>query len=383
MSTTIMERTAGATRGEIMLPGRRTPVYRAVDVLVCGGGLSGVAAAVAAARGGARTLLVERNVVLGGNGPLSFDIALTPAAQGIAAELVSRLERSGEAGPDLLGDGLVHDAEALKYALLDLAQEAGVQLLLSSWAADPIVEKGVVRGAMVENKSGRFAVPAGVVIDATGDGELAMRAGAAMRGLDEPASIAMNYRIGGVAFDAVLAGQATWPARLAEAKARGVLSPDQPDRLVLYGITSAGRDRGVAYVRGPSMQVDGATSVAQLGAQEARARTLIREILPLLRTLPGLEASFLIDVAGAMQAARLRHVVGAHVLGVEDAPLKSDSALIDAALRPRELSGLFVTGRAVSADPRAWAALGTGGSLQLGERAGALALAHLAARSAA
>ncbi|WP_264611537.1 FAD-dependent oxidoreductase [Sphingobium sp. B11D3B] len=383
MSTTIMERTAGATRGEIMLPGRRTPVYRAVDVLVCGGGLSGVAAAVAAARDGARTLLVERNVVLGGNGPLSFDIALTLAEQGIAAELVSRLERNGDAGPDLLGDGLVHDAEALKYALLDLAQEAGVQLLLSSWAADPIVEKGVVRGAMVENKSGRFAVPAGVVIDATGDGELAMRAGAAMRVLDEPATIAMNYRIGGVAFDAVLAGQATWPARLAEAKASGLLSPDQPDRLVLYGVTSAGRDRGVAYVRGPSMQVDGATSVAQLGAQEARARTLIREILPFLRTLPGLEASFLIDVAGAMQAARLRHVVGGHVLGAEDAPLKEDSVLIDAALRPRELSGLFVTGRAVSADPRAWAALGTGGSLQLGERAGALALAHLAARSVA
>ncbi|MCW2398795.1 FAD-dependent oxidoreductase [Sphingobium sp. B2D3C] len=383
MSTTIMERTAGATRGEIMLPGRRTPVYRAVDVLVCGGGLSGVAAAMAAARGGARTLLVERNVVLGGNGPLSFDIALTPAEQGIAAELVSRLERNGEAGPDLLGDGLVHDAEALKYALLDLAQEAGVQLLLSSWAADPIVENGVVRGAMVENKSGRFAVPAAMVIDATGDGELAMRAGTAMRGLDEPASIAMNYRIGGVAFDAVLAGQATWPARLADAKASGVLSPDQPDRLVLYGVTPAGRDRGVAYVRGPSMRVDGATSVAQLGAQEARARTLIREILPFLRTLPGLEASFLIDVAGAMQSARLRHVVGAHVLGAEDAPLKSDSALIDAALRPRELSGLFVTGRAVSADPRAWAALGTGGSLQLGERAGALALAHLAARSVA
>ncbi|MCW2388763.1 hypothetical protein M2333_001809 [Sphingobium sp. B11D3B] len=378
-----MERTAGATRGEIMLPGRRTPVYRAVDVLVCGGGLSGVAAAVAAARDGARTLLVERNVVLGGNGPLSFDIALTLAEQGIAAELVSRLERNGDAGPDLLGDGLVHDAEALKYALLDLAQEAGVQLLLSSWAADPIVEKGVVRGAMVENKSGRFAVPAGVVIDATGDGELAMRAGAAMRVLDEPATIAMNYRIGGVAFDAVLAGQATWPARLAEAKASGLLSPDQPDRLVLYGVTSAGRDRGVAYVRGPSMQVDGATSVAQLGAQEARARTLIREILPFLRTLPGLEASFLIDVAGAMQAARLRHVVGGHVLGAEDAPLKEDSVLIDAALRPRELSGLFVTGRAVSADPRAWAALGTGGSLQLGERAGALALAHLAARSVA
>ena len=386
MSTNILERTSRTVGKEIVLSGRRTPIYRSVDVLVCGGGLSGVAAAVSAARGGARTLLVERNVVLGGNGPLSFDLALASVDAGFAAEVLQRLEQSGDAGADLCGDSLVHDPEALKYVLLDLVQEAGVQLLLSSWAADPIIRDGAVRGAMVENKSGRFAISAAVVIDATGDGELAMRAGAPMQVLDEPATIAMNYRIGGVHFARALKGQADWPRRIADAKGSGALSSDQPDTLALYGVTDAARERGVAYVRGPCCRIDGASTIAHLGEQEARARTLIRGFLPFLRTLPGLEESFLIDVAGAMQIGRLRHVVGGHVLRMDEvASIREQEAMaetVDPCLRPRGLSGLLVTGRAVSAEPAAWQALGAGGSLALGERAGTLAVQDLAALSA-
>ena len=104
MATDLIER--------ITLPKRRTPVYKSVDVLVCGGGIAGVCAAVTVARAGANVLLVERNVVLGGNAPLSFAIDLPVSAGGLGAEIEARLIAGGEAGVDAATGGLAYEPEA-------------------------------------------------------------------------------------------------------------------------------------------------------------------------------------------------------------------------------------------------------------------------------
>ena len=182
-------------------PARDLPVVRDVDVLVVGGGPAGVAAAIASAREGARTVLVERFGYLGGTATASLMACIngfrnqvepdsTQTVRGIAEEIVLRLKDLGGLGqspypqkpyptlPGQLEYSYAIDTELFKYVTLELSVRAGVDLLFHTWFADSLVEEGRIRGAVVENKSGRQALMAKVVIDATGDGDVAARAGA-------------------------------------------------------------------------------------------------------------------------------------------------------------------------------------------------------------
>lgn len=182
-------------------PAREVPVVRDVDVLVVGGGPAGLAAAIAAARNGARTVLVERFGYLGGTATASlmaninaFRAQVEPEAtqtvRGIAEEIILRLKQMGGLGvasyeqkayptePGRLAYSYAVDTEKLKYVTMKLCVEAGVDLLLHTWFCLPVMEGDAVRGAIVENKSGRQALLAKIVIDATGDADVAARAGA-------------------------------------------------------------------------------------------------------------------------------------------------------------------------------------------------------------
>jgi hypothetical protein len=369
---------------EIMLPPRRTPVYRSVDVLVCGGGRAGAAAAVAAAREGADTLLVERNVVLGGNGPLSFQIGLRAASRGISGEICERLSRTGDLGADEMAiDGSpVHDPEAFKYVLLDLVREAGAGLLLSSWACAPMMRDGAVVGVFVENKSGRFAIPAHVVVDATGDADLAVRAGAIMREPAEPPALRANARIGGIDFDRALAGRKNWPALIADAKRKGQLAAAQPDTISLYGVTERARHRRMAFLSGSSITGRSATNAEDLTAAEIEARALLRQYIAFLKTVSGFEESFLVDVAGAIGVTRSRHIEGDRMLtladigegrtGADDAGAAQDGFGVSlGCLLPSGIDNLLVTGRAASIEDTAFARFRQSiDSAALGEAAG-------------
>lgn len=156
--------------------GKETPVVHDTDVLVCGGGPAGIAAAVAAARQGALVHLVELHGCLGGvwtAGKLSHIIDYDNKT-GIMAEIMDRLQERGASGPD-------YDVEVMKRLLDELCLDAGVQVRLQTRVVDAVrTDDGEALAAVItESKSGREAWQADVFVDATGDGDLAARAGCA------------------------------------------------------------------------------------------------------------------------------------------------------------------------------------------------------------
>ena len=156
-----------------------TPVRGRHDVIVVGGGPAGVASALAAARHGANVLLVEAYGFLGGMWTMGMVNPLFDYENkgGICQELVDRIEQAGMGvrnGPDIWN----FDIETMKRLLVELLLEARVHILFHTWFAAPVMEGARVRGVIVENKGGRQAYLADVVIDCTGDGDVAFRAGA-------------------------------------------------------------------------------------------------------------------------------------------------------------------------------------------------------------
>jgi len=182
-------------------PAREIPVVRRVDVIVIGGGPAGRAAAIASARVGARTVLVERFGYLGGTATASLMACIngfrnqvepdsTQVVRGIAEEIVLRLKALGGLGkspykqkayptePGQLEYSYAIDTEIFKYVTLKMSVDAGVDILFHTYFCDSIVESDVLRGVIVENKSGRQALMANLVVDASGDADVAARAGA-------------------------------------------------------------------------------------------------------------------------------------------------------------------------------------------------------------
>ena len=193
---------------------RETKVCRTADVVVVGGGPGGIGAALAAARSGADTVLIERYEHLGGMGtgglvtiiPAMTDSNGKQVIAGITQEWIKRLDARGAADypkkehwgstdkklvdyyknrspfyatGNRVGYSAHIDAEISKCLFQDMMKEANVKTYLHSWGTEPIMEGNKAKGVIFESKSGRQAVLAKVVIDSTGDGDLLPYAGAA------------------------------------------------------------------------------------------------------------------------------------------------------------------------------------------------------------
>ena len=179
--------------GVVTMPARQVPVYRKCDVLVVGGGIAGWAAALAAARAGSKTILLERDEALGGlwsNGGVLIllstgfmqDGKYFQTTRGFTDELEKRLLAMGPHGITARQDDkrLWHptaDPEALKIALEEMLAEAGCEVLYRCHGIDVVQDGNALKGAVVETKEGRLAVLARQVVDATGDGDVLFQAG--------------------------------------------------------------------------------------------------------------------------------------------------------------------------------------------------------------
>lgn len=209
-----METNSGQVTSLVREAAREISVRDEVDVLVAGGGLGGVSAAVAAARAGAKTLLVERNGFLGGVATAGcccsvFNCFYTPShelvVKGNALEFVDELahaEGPGSAWHNHKGH-IIYDLERGKLVLTDLAERAGAQCLYDTLVTDVVMSDERITGVVIETKSGREAIRAKVVVDATGDADVAYLAGVPLhtKGSAVRARHSYCFRVGNVDVD--------------------------------------------------------------------------------------------------------------------------------------------------------------------------------------
>ena len=351
-----------------------TEVLEPVDVLVAGGGTAGCLAALAAARNGARTLLIERYGYLGGmmtagNAGLTMymkfsgngeqhaadQAALATApeevqtAGGITKELADRLIGSGIGlgNSGQAGSYIFTSSEDFKRLLFGMMAEAGVRMRLHSWVVDVLMEGDAIAGVVVESKSGRQIIPAKQVIDATGDGDLAVRAGvpyyvgvtpddlAVKEGakLGEMSPMGVMFKVGNVdvkrMFEWLVASPEHFAKQpfarfsLAEAKERfdqgemaclnvrtGFAGP--PGGFQVYNLPT----EGVVTLCCPCYKGDG-TKVEDLTRAETVLADLVDRWLTNIRALPGFERSFLLDCP-EIGVRETRHIQGDFLLGLED-----------------------------------------------------------------
>jgi hypothetical protein len=197
----------------------RKPPRQHYDVVVCGGGTAGAIAGIAAARTGAKTLLLEQYGTLGGVLTLGMSLKGVndgegrKALGGVGEELIEGARGMDGATPvshhPRHGSIMGQDPEAMKLKLIEMTKECGLDLLLHTFLVDAQVERGAVRAVRVANKAGLESISASCFVDCTGDADLAAKAGAAFvhgregDGLMQPASAI--FRVGGVDLDRIWA----------------------------------------------------------------------------------------------------------------------------------------------------------------------------------
>lgn len=222
------------------------------DVVVLGGGSAGVASALAAARNGARTVLVDAGPMIGGEmlSGIPIDGCLSSRGEwvvgGIIREIFAECDRMGGYIGPIDDHRSLHvvaiDPEVMKLAIVNLVHKAGVSLLLYTFAETVVVEDGTVKGVVVFNKSGRTLLTARVVIDCTGDGDAAVEAGAPWEIGDAPSGnlqpVTMVYRMQGVDTQRLLNFVREHPEHfgLAEYKDRGMTVQDAANGLFKQGL---------------------------------------------------------------------------------------------------------------------------------------------------
>lgn len=309
---------------------RTLQIVKEADVVVAGGGPAGFAAAVAAGRRGARTLLIERYGFLGGlaTGGLVAPIlghtaheSETPIVEGILRELTERMHNVAGAvswEESLKHWGINFEAEAFKYCAESMAEEAGVDVMLHTFVADTVSDDGRLSALIVESKSGRQAAAGTMFVDATGDADVAFRAGARTtlgRTFDgQPQSMGSFVHIGGIS-DAS-------PDQVAAAK-KVIEAEMSAGRLHFYNSAFANTNTVYHDHASPNMArwPGDSTNVTDLTRGEIGVRREMWRLIELLRKQPGFENAYIQRTSTQIGPRESRQIVGPYVLTGDDVHL--------------------------------------------------------------
>jgi hypothetical protein len=321
-------------------PARETPIVAEAEVLVLGGGPAGIAAAAAAARTGARTLLLERYGFLGGMGTAAMvtnfcglhatiNGSIQQVVRGVADDILARLDRlDGLKPPHEVADpaggigsaAQAYDTAAYKMAADDLLLSAGVNIRFHSVAVGVVMDADRIDAVLVETKSGRGAVRAEMFIDCSGDGDLAHWAGAACEKGGPDGFLAYPttmFRIANVDDERAMA---EGRPRLAELIAAAGDEYDLPRKTgIIGGQLHAGEWRAnLTQISRDGAPIDG-TDWNDLGYAETEGRRQTQEYFRFLKDrVPGFEDAYLLETAPQIGIRETRRIVGEHVLSGED-----------------------------------------------------------------
>ncbi|MCJ7606055.1 MAG: FAD-dependent oxidoreductase [Dehalococcoidales bacterium] len=386
-------------------PSREINVYDEADVVVVGGGPGGHSAAVAAARNGAKTILIERYGHLGGMASGGLVILVPhmssggtePDIAGLCLEWKTRLDKitGGVVGPsmDELGssdpkvlDKWKHDfsvvaggkvrlswtvdPEMLKCILNDMVEEAGVKLSLHSWGTQALVENGTVKGVVFESKTGRQAILGKVIIDGTGDADLLPSAGAEFDGALDPnlrnSMLALVFRVGNIDTKEYHAWQEK--DRKAAMEVMGKIK----DEAGTFLMPLTGHRDDVLWVNNwiPGLS---STNADDLTTLEVSVRKMMRKGFEVMRqNLPGFQKAYILDTASQTGTRGSRRLLGEYVVTEDD--MNSGKMFDDTivavpkintggvgpnahipyrALVPVKVEGLLIAGRSFSSDKAA------------------------------
>ena len=390
--------------GTIVEEAGSIPIYRETDVLVVGGGPAGTAAALAAARNGAGTILLERFGYLGGLATGGLVLCIMPMSDGtneqqiagICQEIIDRLDEVGAAvhprKEDLgssdrkltdywrrypftvIGGRVVLstqvDPEILKCVLNDMMEEAGVELLLHSLGCRAIVDGNRIKGVFFESKSGRQAILAKTVIDTTGDGDIYASAGAAFGGIPKSdqraAKLSFTFRFSNIDSNRFHEFRETEKIKYAE-----LMKACAEKGGFTHAIQCTPDD--VMWFNNQLSDLDG-LDVTDLTRVEVTGRKRMRISYNFFKKyVPGFENCYLMDTATQTGVRCTRRLTGKYMVTMEDIAsgvvhgdtiLEAPSFLAPVTekphihvpyrcLVPEKLDNLLAAGRCVSADEMA------------------------------
>ncbi|MEW6666984.1 MAG: FAD-dependent oxidoreductase [Thermodesulfobacteriota bacterium] len=395
-------------------PAQDIPVYGEADVVVVGGGPAGVSAAVAAARSGASTILLERYGHLGGMATGGLVILIPHLSDGteklvIAGQQKEWLDRLdplggvlkppdssvGSADPKLLDrwgeyrffvvDGRIRlsayvDPELLKCVLNDMVMEAGVTLCLHSWGCRALMDRDRVKGIVFESKEGRKAILGQVIVDTTGDGDILASAGADFDDTLDPklrsSKLALVFRVGNIDYRRFRSfkGKEVQTTSIYEtgseesgyAKLMGELN-----RLGGFTVTMPTNRDDVLWFNNwiPDLSCLKVRDLTTLEVETRKKMLLSHGFFK--KHVPGFENSYILDTASQAGTRGSRRLIGEHVLThgelqqgttypdtialfppltANASPQMPNRSIPYRSLLPRNVDRLLVAGRCFSSD---------------------------------
>jgi FAD dependent oxidoreductase len=382
-------------RDAILEPTGEVPVVRRADLVVVGGGPAGIAAAVAGARSGLSVTLLERYPYLGGLASGGMVLVLDDmcngseiSVRGLCSEMVERMERIGlcvvppeserrsdaalwrkwsrwgvfdfhsHVKPQPICYAAAFDPDGFKRASNAMVSESKVDLRLHSWFSRAIVEDGCIAGVVCETKSGRQAIMGKIVVDATGDLDVAASAGAPFS--HGSYIVTTVFRLGGIDVDAAERFEYEEPAafRAIDREAKKIIGGSWDKWWLKTPL------KGIVWCNCPHMTGLDGIDIEDLTGADFEGRERIAALVAYVREkLPGFEDAFVVDVAPQIGVRQTRLLDGVYVMTKDDVMQRRhfpdcvargrDYYTPYRALLPRNVGRLLVAGRHYSATPSA------------------------------